>query len=85
MHPLLGYSHPSHKVCLLQCALYDLKQAPHVWFVEFSSNVAQFGFISSPHYSTLFHPKTCIGVVLLLLYVDDLINIGNDLYGISNM
>lgn len=52
MGPSPGYFYPSNKVCKLQRTLYGLKQAPRTWFEKFIS-IAQFGFISSPHDSTL--------------------------------
>ena len=49
------YSYCLNKVCLLCHALYGLKQAPRAWFAKFSSIVHQFGFLSSPHDTTLFY------------------------------
>jgi hypothetical protein len=82
MHPPPGY-HSPHKVCKLQKALYGLKQAPRAWFAKFSSTLTQFGFHSSPHDSALFTRRSNSGIVILLLYVDDMIITGDDKTGIS--
>ncbi|XP_020266030.1 uncharacterized protein LOC109841474 [Asparagus officinalis] len=85
MHPPPGYSHPPQIVCLLRRALYGLKQAPRAWFAKFSSTIARFGFASSPHDSALFIRRTEKGIVLLLLYVDDMIITGDDSMAISDL
>uniref|UniRef100_A0A2N9G2B9 Integrase catalytic domain-containing protein n=1 Tax=Fagus sylvatica TaxID=28930 RepID=A0A2N9G2B9_FAGSY len=75
-----GYSNCPDKVCLL----YGLKQAPRAWFAKFSSIVHQFDFSSSPHDTTLFIRRSDKGMILLLLYVDDMIITGDDHSGISD-
>ena len=79
-----GYSDCPDKVCLLRHALYGLKQAPRAWFAKFSSIVHQFGFSSSPHDIALFIHRSDKSMILLLLYVDDMIIIGDDHFGISD-
>ncbi|KAL0549434.1 hypothetical protein IC582_013916 [Cucumis melo] len=76
---------PPHKVCLLRRALYSLKQAPQAWFATFSSTITQLGFTSSPYDTALFTHHTPQGIVLLLLYVDDMIITGNDPQAISDL
>jgi hypothetical protein len=73
-----GYSNCPNKVCLLRRALYGLKQAHRVWFAKFSSIVHQFSFSSSPHDTTLFICRSDKGMILLLLYVDDMIFTGDN-------
>ncbi|KAL0550370.1 hypothetical protein IC582_014879 [Cucumis melo] len=85
MKPPPGTSSPPHKVCLLRRALYGLKQAPRAWFATFSSTITQLGFTSSPHDTALFTRHTPQGIVLLLLYVDDMIITGNDPHAISDL
>ena len=82
MQALPGYSDYPDKVCLLCCALYGLKQALQAWFAKFSNIVHQFGFSLSPHDTTLFICRSDKGMILLLLYVDDMIITGNDHSGI---
>ncbi|XP_071704681.1 uncharacterized mitochondrial protein AtMg00810-like [Rutidosis leptorrhynchoides] len=68
---------PSH-VCHLKKALYSLKQAPRAWFQRLSTFLFQIGFSCSRADPSLFvyKPNSC--VLYLLVYVDDIILIGND-------
>ena len=45
----------------------------------------QFGFSSSPHDTALFIRRSNQGMILLLLYVDDMIITGNDHSGIFDL
>ncbi|KAL0539908.1 hypothetical protein IC582_024129 [Cucumis melo] len=85
MKPPPGTTPPPQKVCLLRRALYGLKQAPRAWFATFSSTITQLGFTSSSHDSALFTRQTPNGIVLLLLYVDDMIITGDDPRAISDL
>ncbi|GKV52127.1 hypothetical protein SLEP1_g58720 [Rubroshorea leprosula] len=73
MKPPPRLTPPSNKVCRLRRALYGLKQPPQAWFAKFSCTVSEFGFTSSPHDTALFVSKSTQGMVLLLIYVDDMI------------
>ena len=79
-----GYTHSSHQVCCLRRALYGLKAAPQAWFERFSSVVAHQDFTSSPHDIALFVQRSSTGITLILLYVDDMIIIGDDSAGIRS-
>jgi hypothetical protein len=79
-----GYSDCFDKVCLLRRVLYGLKQAPQAWFVKFSNIIHQFGFSSSSYDTTLFIRRSYKGMILLLLYVDDMIITGDDHSSISD-
>ncbi|KAL4018610.1 hypothetical protein IC575_022213 [Cucumis melo] len=72
------------KVCLLRRALRP-QTAPRAWFATFSSTITQLGFTSSSHDSALFTRQTPNGIVLLLLYVDDMIITGDDPRAISDL
>ncbi|TYK03354.1 Retrovirus-related Pol polyprotein from transposon TNT 1-94 [Cucumis melo var. makuwa] len=85
MKPPLDTTPPPQKVCLLRRALYGLKQAPRAWFATFSSTITQLGFTSSSHDSALFTRQTPNGIVLLLLYVDDMIITSDDRQAISDL
>ena len=75
----------SNKVCHLQRALYDLKQIPRAWFAKFSFTISCLGYMASHYDSALFLCRTDKGTILLLLYVDDMIIIGDDLNGIQEL
>lgn len=85
MQPPPGYTRPPHKVCRLRRALYGLKQAPRAWFAKFSSTIAHIGFVSSSYDSALFIRRSDAGLILLLLYVDDMIITGDDVAGIHDL
>ncbi|GKV03587.1 hypothetical protein SLEP1_g15862 [Rubroshorea leprosula] len=85
MKPPHGLHHLPNKVCRLCRALYGLKQSPRVWYAKFSATVSEFGFTSSPHDTALFIHKTARGMVLLLLYVDDMIITRDDVAGVEEL
>lgn len=85
MHPPSGYSHPAQKVCKLHWDLDGLKQTPRAWFAKFSTTIGHLRFSSSPYDSALFIRKSDQGLVLLLLYVNDMIIIGDDIVGITDL
>ena len=77
-----GYSQPPgfpHRVCRQRRVLYGLKQAPRAWFAKFSSTISQHSFSGSSFDTTLFLRQSNHGITILLLYVDDMIIIGDDL------
>jgi len=71
------FSSPSSAVCKLKWSLYGSKQAPRAWFEKFRSTLIRFSFVSQ-YDSSLFLCKTPTGLVLLLVYVDDIVIIGID-------
>jgi hypothetical protein len=78
MCPPPGYSISEGMVCHLRRSLYGLKQAPRTWFQRFASVVTTAGFSASAHDLALFVHVSPHGRTLLLLYVDDMIIIGDD-------
>ena len=72
------FSTPSHDVCKLKRSLYGLKQAPRAWFEKFRNTLLSFSFIQSQYDPSLFLCKTNKGIVLLLVYVDDIVTTGSD-------
>ncbi|KAK6145658.1 hypothetical protein DH2020_022478 [Rehmannia glutinosa] len=83
MIPPPGVPHNQGEVCKLKKALYGIKQAPRAWFEKFSVVLTSLGFSSSNHDSALFFMRTCAGIILLFLYVDDMIITGDDVDGIA--
>ncbi|XP_019157470.1 PREDICTED: uncharacterized protein LOC109154046 [Ipomoea nil] len=75
-----GYEDPSTPghVCHLQRSLYGLKQAPRAWFKRLHDFLLTAGFKSSKTDVSLFYYTSGIARVYLLVYVDDIIMMGND-------
>jgi hypothetical protein len=82
MQPPPSVDAPSGYVCRLQRALYGLKQAPHAWFEHFDSVIQAAGFTPSVHDPALFIHLSPRGRTLLL-YVDDMLIMGDDVEHIS--
>ena len=68
----------SHLVCHLKKSLYGLKQGPRAWFERFHNVVVQAGFRQSAIEPSLFLRNGNCGIVILLIYVDDLLITGSD-------
>ncbi|XP_026460030.1 uncharacterized protein LOC113360781 [Papaver somniferum] len=85
MQPPPGLHHDPNQVCKLNKALYGLKQAPRAWFEKFSNAILQYGYSQSAYDSAMFTRKTEKGIVILLLYVDDMIITGSDLKEILSL
>jgi len=66
------------KVYKLRKALYGLKQASRAWFSRIKSYFFKEGFERNLGDHTLFIKKNGGGILIVSLYVDDLIFIGND-------
>nr|KYP49861.1 Retrovirus-related Pol polyprotein from transposon TNT 1-94 [Cajanus cajan] len=65
-------------VCKLRRSLYRLKQALRAWFEKFHTTLLNFSFTQSQYDYSLFFHKSLTGIVLILVYVDDLIITGTD-------
>jgi hypothetical protein len=75
--------HPEY-VCKLQKALYGLKQAPRAWFDRFNTFLLEYGFICSLADPSLFIFHSEHGLLVLLLYVDDMLLTGSTEALVSN-
>jgi hypothetical protein len=62
----------------LKKALYGLKQAPRAWYGHIDSFLTRLGFTKSKEDSNLYFKVMENEPVILLLYVDDLILIGEE-------
>jgi hypothetical protein len=70
-------AHPNF-VCKLHKAIYGLKQAPRVWFHRLSTFLLEIGFTASLVDSSLFLYLHGDIKLFMLIYVDDIIVMGND-------
>ena len=82
-----GYVHPKFPdyVCKLKKALYGLKQAPRAWTNRISKFLQSIGFVISMADYSMYVKKTDAGLVVIVIYVDDLIITGDDKVQITNV
>ena len=73
------------KVCCLRKYLYGLKQSPRAWFGKFSQVVETFGMQKSKFDHSVFYKNSNSGIILLVLYVDDIVITGSDSKGILSL
>lgn len=77
MVPPKGYSKGKQgQVCRLKRPLYGLKQDSRQWNAEFTKHLSKFGFVQSEVDECLFHYTSNEGILMLLVYVDDLLVAG---------
>ncbi|WZZ15660.1 hypothetical protein YC2023_108749 [Brassica napus] len=70
-------------VLRLKKAIYGLKQSPRAWYRKLSTTLNGRGFRKSELDHTLFTLVTSSGIIVILVYVDDLIITGSDKAGIK--
>ncbi|KAK8505509.1 hypothetical protein V6N12_075851 [Hibiscus sabdariffa] len=68
----------SGMVCKLQRSIYGLKQASRSWNLRFNDAIKEFGFIKNEDEPCVYKVSGSI-VSFLILYVDDILIIGNDI------
>ncbi|XP_019058891.1 PREDICTED: uncharacterized protein LOC109116981 [Tarenaya hassleriana] len=73
-----------NKVCKLRKSLYGLKQSPRASYSKLNTALATHAFSRSESDHSLFIKKTSSGIIVLLIYVDDIIITGNDTVGIAD-
>ncbi|KAK9033561.1 hypothetical protein V6N11_049748 [Hibiscus sabdariffa] len=66
------------KVCKLQRSIYGLKQASRSWNLCFNEAIQEFGFIRNKDEPCVYKKFSGSIVSFLILYVDDILIIGND-------
>ena len=60
-------------VCCLRKSLYGLKQSPLAWFGKFSQVVEEFDMQKSKSDYFVFYRNSSLGIILLVVYVDDIV------------
>jgi hypothetical protein len=72
---------PKHagKICKLQKSIYGLRQASRSWNLCFDGVVKGFGFVKNIEEPCVYKKVNGSAVVFLVLYVDDILLIGNDI------
>lgn len=71
------------KVCHLKKAIYGLKQSPKAWFDKFSNVLGNIGFKQCKSDHSVFVRHRTSGIVILIVYVDDILISGGDVQGID--
>ncbi|KAK8990901.1 hypothetical protein V6N11_028857 [Hibiscus sabdariffa] len=69
----------AEKVCKLQRSIYGLKQASRSWNLRFNEAIQEFGFIRNEDEPCVYKKFSGSIVSFLILYVDDILIIGNDI------
>jgi hypothetical protein len=72
-------SNNAEKVCKLQRSIYGLKQASRSWNLRFDEAIKSFGFHRNLEESCVYKKFSGSKIVFLVLYVDDILIIGNDI------
>ena len=85
MYPPPGLEHlvKPGNVLRLKKAIYGLKQSPRAWYRKLSTTLNGRGFRKSELDHTLFTLSSPSGIIVILVYVDDLIITGSDKAGIQ--
>ena len=73
------------KVCKLKKSIYGLKQVSRSWNVRFDETVKSYGFQQNIDEPCVYKYINNKKVVFLVLYVDDILLIGNDVEILSNI
>ena len=60
-------------------SIYGLKQASRSWNIHFDEVVKGFGFIKNGEEACVYKKESGRSVAFLILYVDDILLIGNDI------
>ncbi|KAL4383655.1 hypothetical protein GQ457_15G018400 [Hibiscus cannabinus] len=68
----------ARNVCKLQRSIYGLKQASRSWNLRFNEAIQEFGFIRNEDEPCVYKKFSGSIVSFLILYVDDILIIGND-------
>ena len=74
-----------HMVCKLKRSIYGLKQASRSWNIRFDQAIKSFGFEQNLDESCVYKRHRDKVVMFLLLYVDDILLIGNDVGVMSSV
>ena len=82
-----GFIDPKHprKVCKLKRSIYGLKQASRSWNHRFDQVIKEYGFKRSVEEPCLYIKSSGSKIAFLILYVDDILLIGNDIPMLSSV
>lgn len=78
-------SSPHTKVCKLKKRIYGFKQVSRRWYSKLSESLLSIGYVHSTGNYSLFTKSSGPNFTALLVYVNDIILIGNNLTKIQNV
>ena len=73
------------KVCKLQRSIYGLKQASRSWNMRFDKCIKSYGFVRNKEEPCIYKWNNGSVIVFLVLYVDDILLIGNDVAALQGI
>ena len=87
MTQLEGFINPKNvgKVCKLQRSIYGLMQASRSWNLCFDEAIKVFGFIKNEDEPCVYKKVSGSAIVFLMLYINDILLIGNDILALQNV
>jgi hypothetical protein len=82
-----GFVDPNdaNKVCKIQRSIYGLKQASRRWNLCFDEVIKGFEFVQNTKESCIYKKMSESSFSFLLIYVDDILLIGNDVQMLNNV
>lgn len=72
-------------VCKLKKSLYGLKKSPRMWYQKFDTYVLSLGFLRSKSHHCVYYKAANGDILIIVLYVDDMLFIGNRKRMISDL
>nr|GEX97436.1 hypothetical protein [Tanacetum cinerariifolium] len=66
-----------NRVCKLKCSIYGLKQASRQWNKRFDDEIKKFGFTQNRDEPCVYLKASGSNITFLILYVDDILIMGN--------
>src|SRR5882757_832549 len=82
-----GFIDPDHpqKVCLLQKAIYGLKQVSRAWNQQFHSVLQDLHFTRTRSDAGVYHRQDDGGTLIIILYVNDITILGDNLKNVEKI
>nr|GFA02982.1 retrotransposon protein, putative, Ty1-copia subclass [Tanacetum cinerariifolium] len=76
-----GFVNPKYpnRVCKLKRSIYGLKQASRQWNKRFDDEIKKFGFIQNRNEPCVYIKASGSNITFLILYVDDILIMGNSI------
>ena len=76
-----GFVNPkgANKLCKIHRSIYELVQASRSWNIRFDELIKAYGFIQTFGEACIYKKVSASSVAFLILYMDDILLIGNDI------